>query len=250
MSIGREWARFLSAVQFLTVLPVPDPGWEQDRMVRAAAWFPAVGLLVGGASAVVWLLVDGALGGLGAGLAVLAGMVLTGGLHEDGLADTADGLGAGRDRARTLEIMADSRIGAHGAAAVVFSIALRWGAVGAMPGGDGALALVIAAVTGRAMMVPATALAPYARETGLGRLTEGAGAREMAVALGTALVVAVLGGGAGLLALVAAVVAGMGLLALLRRRIGGYTGDGLGAICQLGEIAALLVLAGLWGGAR
>jgi adenosylcobinamide-GDP ribazoletransferase len=99
-------------------------------------------------------------------------------------------------------------------------------------------------------MVPATALAGYARTEGLGRsVAAGAGPVEVLAALGTALVLAVVGGWAGLIALGLATAAAACFLFLLVRRIGGYTGDGLGAIAQIGEIAAIVVLAGAWGGA-
>lgn len=247
MSVAREWSRFLSALQFLTVLPVGASDWEVDRMARAAAYFPAVGLVVGGLGAGVLLLLDDALGLLAAGLAVMAMMLVTGGLHEDGMADTADGLGARRDRERTLDIMGDSRIGAHGAAALVFSVGLRWAALATMPASAGALALLVAATVGRALMVPVPIFSRYAREEGLGQTTEEAGPRECGIALGTAGFVAALGGGGGLLALLAAGVAAAVMLAIVRRRIGGYTGDVLGALCQVGEITALIVLAAMWG---
>lgn len=240
-----ELRRMLSALHFLTVLPVPDPGWEEGRMARAAAWFPLAGLVAGLAGGAVWLVAGP--GWLGAGLALAAMVALTGALHEDGLADCADGLG-GRDREKRLAIMDDSRIGAYGVLALIFSIGLRWAALAALPGWAGAKALVIAAVAGRAAMVPVSASLPYARAEGLGRLTEGAGARECAIALGLAGAVALTGGAEGLLALALGGVAAAAVAVALRARIGGYTGDGLGAVCQLAEIAALLTLSAFWGG--
>jgi adenosylcobinamide-GDP ribazoletransferase len=244
-----EIALLLSAAGFLTRLPVPGwAGWEDGRLVRVSRFFPIIGALVGAAGAGVWWLAGLALPpALAAGLALAAMLLLTGALHEDGLADCADGLGGGATRDRTLEIMRDSRIGSYGALALILSVGLRWAALAALAPGPGVLALVIAGGIGRAMMVPATALARYARPEGLGAMVAaGAGSLEVTVALATALLLAVIGGGAGLLALLlAAVVAGLFLLYLVRR-IGGYTGDGLGAIAQLAEIAAVLVLAGAW----
>jgi len=106
---------------------------------------------------------------------------------------------------------------------------------------------VLAGGIGRAVMVPATALANYARREGLGgSLAGGAGVIEVAAALGTALVLGIIGGWPGLLALGLALAVTGGFLLYLVRRVGGYTGDGLGAIAQLGEIAVLVVLAGAW----
>lgn len=249
MNAVLEWARLRSAVQFLTVLPVVDPGWEEGRLARASGWFPAAGLLVGAGAALVWLAAVAVLPApAAAGLALAAGLLLTGGMHEDGLADTADGLGGGDTPARRLEIMADSRIGAHGAVALILSLGLRWAALAALGPWEGALALLIAATLGRAAMVPVAAALPYARTQGLGRMTEDAGGREVALALGLALVVALSGGGGGLLALLAAGVAAAALAAFLARRLGGTTGDALGAVEQVAETAALLALAGAWSG--
>lgn len=234
--LRRELAHLSSAIAFLTVLPVPDTGWEEDRLARASAWFPAVGLLVGGASVAVWWLAPGG-PAVAAGLALLAGILLTGALHEDGLADTADGLG-GRDRAHRLEIMGDSRIGAFGVLALVFSVGLRWTALATVPVAAPA-ALVLAPVAGRALMVPVAWRLPYARDRGTGSLAKGVGGREVALALAFAVVVAVATGGLG--ALLAAAVVGVLAMAFLYRRLGGYTGDGLGAICQLGEVTVIVV---------
>ncbi|MEM6679022.1 MAG: adenosylcobinamide-GDP ribazoletransferase, partial [Pseudomonadota bacterium] len=125
----REGARALSALQFLTRLPLPDPGWEEGRLRYALAWFPLAGLVVGGlAGAVLWL-AAGPLGLPAAFAAVLGISVaawLSGALHEDGLADLADGTGTpGRSAEQALEIMRDSRIGAHGAVALILAFAAR-----------------------------------------------------------------------------------------------------------------------------
>ncbi|HSF93997.1 MAG TPA: adenosylcobinamide-GDP ribazoletransferase [Thermohalobaculum sp.] len=239
----------LSALGFLTRLPVPAwTGWEEGRLVRASRFFPAVGALIGAGGAAVWWLAGLVLPPmLAAGLALAAILLLTGALHEDGLADCADGLGGGKGGAEALEIMRDSRIGSYGALALALSLGLRWAALAALAPGAGALALILAGGIGRAMMVPATALARYARTEGLGSMVAaGAGPRELGVALATALLLAVLGGGAGLAALAAAAAAAGLFLWFLVRRVGGYTGDGLGAIAQFGEIAVMLVLAGAW----
>ena len=240
---------FLAATGFLTRLPLAKPpGWEPDRLARASRYFPAVGALVGLAGGLVWWLAGMALPpAAAAGLALAAMLWLTGALHEDGLADCADGLGGGRSRTETLAIMRDSRTGSYGVLALGLSLGLRWAALAALAPGAGVLALVLAGGIGRAMMVPATGLAEYARPEGVGSLVaRGAGGDEVWVALGTALLLGLIGGWAGLLALVLALFVAGVFLAKLQKRIGGYTGDGLGAIAQLGEITVMLVLAGAW----
>jgi len=244
-----ELVLFLSAAGFLTRLPMPGwVGWADDRMIRASRYFAAVGALVGLAGGLVWWLAGQvAPGAVAAGLALAAMIWLTGALHEDGLADCADGLGGGKSGPQALEIMRDSRVGSYGALALMFSVGLRWAALAALAPGWGMLALVLAGGIGRAAMVPATALASYARREGLGgSLAGGAGVIEVAAALGTALVLGIIGGWPGLLALGLALAVTGGFLLYLVRRVGGYTGDGLGAIAQLGEIAVLVVLAGAW----
>lgn len=239
----------LSGLGFLTRLPIPEwAGWEENRLVRASRYFAVIGALIGAVGAGVWLLAGQVLPAvLAAGLGLLAMLLLTGALHEDGLADCADGLGGGRTGAEALEIMRDSRIGSYGALALILSVGLRWAALAALSPSAGALALVLAGGIGRAMMVPATAVATYARRDGLGEMMAGgAGPLEMAVALGTALLLAVFGGLAGLLALVAAAAVAGAFLQVMVRQVGGYTGDGLGAMAQLSEITAMLVLAGAW----
>ena len=244
-----ELVLFLSAAGFLTRLPMPGwVGWADDRMIRASRYFATVGALVGLAGGLVWWLAGQvAPGAVAAGLALAAMIWLTGALHEDGLADCADGLGGGKSGPQALEIMRDSRVGSYGGLALMFSVGLRWAALAALAPGWGMLALVLAGGIGRAAMVPATALASYARREGLGgSLAGGAGVIEVAAALGTALVLGIIGGWPGLLALGLALAVTGGFLLYLVRRVGGYTGDGLGAIAQLGEIAVLVVLAGAW----
>ena len=244
-----ELGLFLTAAGFLTRLPVPGwVGWAEDRMLRASRYFATVGALVGlGGGLVWWLAGQIAPASVAAGLALAAMVLLTGALHEDGLADCADGLGGGETGAQALEIMRDSRVGSYGALALVFSVGLRWAALASLAPGWGVLALVLAGGIGRATMVPATALASYARREGLGAsVAGGASGVELAAALGTALVLGVVGGWPGLLALGLAMAVAGGFLLYMVRRVGGYTGDGLGAMAQLGEIAVMVVLAGAW----
>lgn len=237
------------AAGFLTRLPVPQTlDYAPELTGRSARWFVPVGLALGGLAGLVWLLArDLGLPPFAAAvLAVGALVVLTGGLHEDGLADCADGLGGRVARERALEIMRDSRIGSYGALALVLSLMLRVACLAALGPLPGLLALMLAAGIGRAGIVAGLALMPYARPQGLatGAATD---LRSLALALLTAGLAAVaLGGAAGLVALLLASAAWLWFANVLRRRLGGYTGDGLGALAQLTEMAALAACAAVW----
>lgn len=233
------------ALVWLTRLPLGRFLGRNLSPLAAAVWaFPLVGLVVGALSSAVLALTLSL--GLPVAVAVvltlLAQIRLTGALHEDGLADYADGCGA-RDRARALEVMRDSRIGSYGVLALIGTVALRGTALVALaqasvPGA--CLALIAAAVLSRTGMAAALAWMPPARNDGLGK---GAGRVEparLAMALGIGLVTALACG-----ALPAALVAAAAQLWLglgARRRLGGQTGDVLGAIQQAGEVAVLVVL--------
>ncbi|MEM7508401.1 MAG: adenosylcobinamide-GDP ribazoletransferase [Pseudomonadota bacterium] len=243
---------FAAAMQFLTRLPMPDTGWEEGRLARAQRYFPLVGALVGGvAGAVFWLGAQALPPVIAAGLALGAGMLLTGALHEDGLADTMDALGGDSSRDRALEIMRDSRIGSYGALALIVSVGLRWSALASLAPVTGALALVIAGATGRMLMVPLSRVLPYAREDGAGRaVSQGGKGGEVPIAVATALALGLAAGWLGLIALgVAAVLTAM-MAIWFARRIGGYTGDSLGAVEQVGEISVLLVFATAYTGVQ
>lgn len=215
----------------------------------AAAWaFPLVGFVVGAVSAAVLLaaLALGVAPTMAAGLALLAGVLATGGLHEDGLADVADGFGGGRDRARKLEIMRDSRIGSYGALALVLSLELRWQGLtilAAHSGEAAAMALVALGAASRAGMALALAVMPAARDDGLGKAAAGVDALRAgcALAIGMGALLAI---GAPV-AILAMAVAGLALGLQALRQIGGQSGDLLGALQQVSEIAGWLVLSAL-----
>ncbi len=238
----REAGHLQAAIAFLTRLPVPV---ADVPLARAARWFPVAGALVGGIAGAVLLAVSAVLPvPLAAGVAVAAGVLVTGALHEDGLADTADGLGGGRTRERALEIMRDSRIGSYGALALVFSVMLRWTALAGLAPGEGAVALVVAHAVSRGLMPAVPLLTRCARPHGLGNMLDGVRAADAGLALLLALAVSLLAGGDGLVAFAVALLASGAMLAWVARRLGGYTGDGIGAVQQVGEIAVLLTLAG------
>lgn len=224
--------------------------------IGAAAWaFPLVGVVVGGAGAATLAL--GVLVHLSpavaSGLALAAGVLVTGGLHEDGLADLADGFGGGADRARKLAIMRDSRIGAFGVLALVLVVGLRWAALAdvvAVAPGRALAGLVAIGVASRAGLAPVLWRLPAARDDGLGKAAAGVGAVSagVSVALGLGALLLLPGTMGGVLALpIAAMVGALAWLAW--RQIGGQTGDVLGAMQQMADVAAWIALSG-WIGAR
>ena len=231
------------AFSFLTRAPVPGggPTVADAELGRAISYFPLVGLALGAAVAGVvsglGLLVPGPLVAVGA-VAFLA--LVTGGLHIDGVADLFDALGGGRgDRARMLEIMRDSRVGAHGATAVslvmVAKVAALWLALGQQN------VLIAFPLVGRWAVVPLVAMFPYARETGIGHsFNAHAGLRQVGIA--TALLCAALwwlGPGELALGVVAALVVSVSIGVAMSRRLGGLTGDVYGAAIELAELAFL-----------
>lgn len=243
-----RWVEELGqAVTFLTRLPWPGPV-NHDRALMASAWsFPVVGALVGAITAIAF--------GLAAGLslpplavailAVAAGTLVSGALHEDGLADVLDGFGGGRDAESKRRIMRDSQIGSYGVVGLILVIGLKVAALNAIPNGaDAAAALVASAALGRAVIPALSHLIPHAAPDGLARLAGTAG--RMGViwsgGLGLALAIFVLPAGLGFHAILSAIVAAAGIGWLARRQIGGVTGDVFGAAALLAETAALLAI--------
>jgi len=242
------------AASFVTLLPVGSSKPAADGAIARATWaLPVAGLLVGLAGALVYKISSrlGLTPNLAALLALATTALITGALHEDGLADTADGLGGGRTRERKLEIMRDSRIGTYGACALILCFALRWSALAAIAGPWAVtLALCAAHAAARAGVPAFMLLVPPARPDGL---SAGAGSpppRSVAVAfaLGTLCVVLALGSGKALIGLILLSLGGLILARLAIRQVGGQTGDILGAFEQIGEILILLVAASSLGG--
>ena len=248
------------AIQFLTRIPVPafnhyDPQW----LHQSSRYFPAVGLLIGVLCAgVFWL------GSLlftplvAAVISTAFGIKLTGAFHEDGLADSCDGLGGGLTRERTLEIMKDSRLGTYGVLGLFSALSLKISLLAAMPLSVAIVALIIGHTASRLFCISLLTLLPYGGEI------EHAKAKPMAqqltplqalyssgwLILAIVLVTLIFSNTMQqislvqwLLALVLALVATDYMRRLLRRRLQGYTGDGLGATQQLSEIGIYIGLA-------
>ena len=236
----------VGALTFLTRVPLGR--WvhiDADDVGRGAWLFPLVGAAVGGAAGLVADVTANWLPSLAAGaLAVATAAVLTGALHLDALADTADALG-GRSREHALEIMRDHAIGAFGATALVLVCVVDAALLGALAETDDAALVGLAAgAAGRAAMLPLAYALPYARPgEGQGRLLGGLGAVTLAVGVGLGLALALPAGSAGLWGAGAAAVAALVLGLVARAKFGGVTGDVLGATAKLAETAALVAAA-------
>jgi adenosylcobinamide-GDP ribazoletransferase len=240
----------IAATLFLTRLKLARRNVTPAALARALRAFPLVGAAIGlFAGLVYWLATVFGLAPLPAALLTIGAVIwTTGALHEDGLADCADGFGGGHDRDTKLAIMRDSRIGSYGVLALVLGVGLRAAALTDLTPADAAAALVAAHAASRAAIPLLMALLEPARHdglaAGLGRPSELVLAQ--AVILGVLLCALVTGPFAGIVALSFAALALAGLEALARRQIGGYTGDVLGAAQQVTEIAILLALSALW----
>ena len=250
-------AEALSCLRFYTRVPLPSLAVEAvhppEPFARCLRWAPMAGAVVGlvGGGVLAGAAAAGLPPSVSATLALLGTVLAGGGLHEDGLADVADGFGGGHTRERKLAIMRDSRIGSYGALAIGFSLALRIGCVSALLDHDGVgaavVGLVTAAAASRGLGLMPMALLASARADGLGHAAgrlpapvfPTAATLATAVALG-APALAGFGTARSALALVLSAMAAAGMTEIARRQIGGYTGDVAGACQQLCE-AALLV---------
>ncbi len=246
---GQGWLDELNVcLGVLTRVPVIIfVGTGGAAIAGASRFFPVIGLGIGVIGAIVLLVALGV--GLPpsvASLLALAAMaLLTGGLHEDGLADSCDGLGAGKTPDEILEIMRDSRIGVYGVLGLIFSVGLRWAGLSAITAADwggAALTLVAAASLSRGLLPACMRQMPPARDDGLGA---GAGRPEfdraaLAVLIAAAAAILCLGFGLGIL--VIGISAGLVFLFAYwaYRRVGGQTGDILGGAQQIAETATLL----------
>lgn len=246
----RQLKLFFCALQFLTRLPAPSfADFQPDWITRAARYYSLVGVLVGAACAGVLLAAGQAWSGaLPPLLAVAAGVLITGGFHEDGLADAADGLGGGQTPERRLEIMKDSRVGTYGVLALGLVLAIKVLALAALPLATAALALVAAHGAGRAAAVAVMALGRHVGGRDGAKYKpapDGVRGSEALVAAGLGLWPLALLGWAGLAGAAAGAALAMVLALTARRLIGGYTGDVLGGVEQACELGVLLGVSAL-----
>lgn len=258
--ISYEYRLLLVAIQFLTRLPVPPFAYYNPQWLhQSSRHFPAVGLLVGLLCAgVFWLGSILFTPLVAAVISTVFGIRLTGGFHEDGLADSCDGLGGGLTRERTLTIMKDSRLGTYGVLGLVSALLLKVTLLASMPLSVAIVALIIGHTASRLLCISLLALLPYGGEI------EHAKAKPMAQQLtplqgvlssGWLILAGVLvtiifpntmhqiGLGQWLLTLLLALISTDYMRRLLYRRLEGYTGDGLGATQQVSEVAIYIGLA-------
>ena len=230
------------AIGFLTVFPVAPAG--EARMGPSRAWFPLVGLGLGGILLGLDVAAREALPPLVVGAILVAALlVLTRAIHTEGFLDCCDGLFGGYGREERLRILRDTHVGAFAVIGGAALLLLKWSALAGIPDGASTGLLLAFPCLSRFGMVATMAFYPYAREQGLGTsFQEGRGWWQVAVASSTAAAVAVLflgGGGAILLGVV--VVVALGLGRWMTGMLGGMTGDTYGAVNEVGEIAVLVI---------
>ena len=260
----RQALLFVVAIQFLTRLPVPNlEGFQTSWLSESARYFPLVGALVGVISVGVWWVSSMAFPpAVAIGLTMSASLLLTGAFHEDGFADVCDGFGGGRTRDSVLAIMKDSRVGAYGALGVVMMLGLKWSVLVSLPYASFPIIVIGAHVVSRWCAVSLIWRLPYVR------VDAEAKSKPLANSLSGA--DWLLSGVLGALILVPALLLidpaawsqlALALLAALtlssiitvlaagyfKSRIGGYTGDCLGATQQLSELGFLLAALGVLG---
>jgi adenosylcobinamide-GDP ribazoletransferase len=245
--IVKDWFDDLRvATGFLTRAPVGFSG-DYPKLARAYRVFPLVGAGIGGIIGLAYLgLLAISLPALGAAtLALGIGIVVTGALHEDGLADLADGFGGGGDKTAKLAIMRDSRLGTYGALILIVSFAVRLSALTVLAHPAILPGLIAAHALARGVLPVLATMMPYARSDGLAVAGGQPGPATAAIAGVLAFVIALLAlpWGMALASTLIVVVGAMGVAILAMRQVGGQTGDVLGGAEQVGEIAVLLFLA-------
>ena len=239
MSFRHAWA-------FLTRLPGGAHPADERALGMSVPWFPVVGAVIGLVIGMVWLGLNELVSSLtSATIAVMVGVMITGAFHEDGLADTADSLG-GYTPERRLEIMKDSRVGTFGVLALVFSVLVRVVALAALEPVEGVVALVMAHAVGRSIATIVMASSPAASAIGLGQSYTAHLPKPAVWAISAVIAgCSVVGGPAGVVGYGLALVGALMIVSLARRAYGGTTGDVLGAIEQVGEMAVLSAAARL-----
>ncbi len=252
---------FLLAIQFFTRIPITGKlaewvGFSPEMLRKSAAHFAGVGWVVGIVAGVVYVVFDALLPGgyaplIAACLSTTATVLLTGGFHEDGLADLADGLGGSQDRDRALEIMKDSRVGAFGAMALVLALLTKialLAALGALEGGQIVVLIVASHVVSRALPMGLLALLAHVGDAAASKSKPLADSITPGALLSNVIWCFALLPGVFIAGVAIEFIAGMGLAFLawcvmwwrLRVRLQGFTGDALGAVQQVCEIAFLL----------
>ena len=243
---------FFIALQFFTRLPIPRwVGYQPQWLQQSSRYFPLIGVVVAAICAATYMVASGLLPShVAVLLAVAAGIYVTGAFHEDGFADMCDGFGGGLTRERVLEIMKDSRIGAYGAIGILCLLAIKAGALVSLPPQIVAAAFFIGHPLSRLAAVSLIWLMDYARDEGKAKpMAQSMSTGEFVVAALCGLLPAIICGALGILdwsALVLATLAATASAWFLgrkcQRRLQGYTGDCLGAVQQVAEVAVYLAI--------
>jgi adenosylcobinamide-GDP ribazoletransferase len=234
------------AISFLTILPVAIDSANDSDVAASMAWFPLVGLLIGA----VLVFEDRALSFLlghavRSAIIVLSMAVLSGAIHLDGLADTADALGAGRDRVRALEILRDSRIGTFGAIALFCALGLKVLSLASLSGRSRLAALILAPTLSRWALVAVSYKIDYLRSAGAGSAMLGRGIERNLTIASIATTVALLPFHSvkAIITYAIAFVAAFAMRWFYRHWLGGVTGDLIGACGEIVEVLTLIVMA-------
>lgn len=240
----RQWRLLKTALVFFTRVPLMLPDYDEADLARSTRYFPLVGLLVGAFGALVFWLGDFLLPlELAVLLSMVATLLLTGAFHEDGLSDAVDGLGGGWEKEQVITIMTDSRVGSYGAIAIVLALLIKFQALSHLSAAMIPLALVAGHALSRFCATLVIATQSYVKPEGKAKplatqITPG----ELLVAAVFGLLPLVLLDIRLLFALVPVTLVWFWFSAKIRSRIGGYTGDCLGAMQQLTEVAFYLGL--------
>ncbi|MEQ8174719.1 MAG: adenosylcobinamide-GDP ribazoletransferase [Syntrophomonadaceae bacterium] len=235
------------AISFLTIFPVYQKVADEKKMAASLYCYPLVGFLLGSLLALTsYAGMRLSLARAGDVLIVVLWIILTGGLHLDGLMDSADGLFSGRNRERKLEIMKDSRVGSMAVITVAALLMLKISFLGLLPYPFKYWVLLLAPAVGRSMMLLPIAYYPYARQKpGLGRAFGNQASRAaFPIALLFLSIAACLGSSRFLLLVGAAITVfiSLGAAYLISRSLGGHTGDTYGALCEFSEAVFLIIM--------
>ncbi|MDH3973964.1 MAG: adenosylcobinamide-GDP ribazoletransferase [Deltaproteobacteria bacterium] len=237
---------FLTALGFLTLFPHPQyDDFEGKDLGCSMAAFPLVGLFLG----IILVISDFILSsflpeGLTNILLIALLVILTGGLHLDGFMDTLDGIGGGNNREKILAIMRDSRVGAFGAIGIIFLVIIKWEALNSLGSDVKTTALLLMPLISRWAMALLTHISPYARAEGLGRpFADGLTRERIYFALASTLVISLfLFGFKGIVIVFIIIILSFVLAGWFRNKIGGITGDVIGAWNELAELLVLLLI--------
>lgn len=251
MTVPNPWHSFLNAVMFFTRIPIPkNTPYSEELLNRASAWFPLIGWIAGLWSALIfWFAAHIFPTSIAVLLSMLAGILLTGAFHEDGLADASDGFGGGWERDRILDIMKDSRIGTYGVVALVFALLLKWSALSNLSPELIPYAFCIAHPLSRLGAASLIRFGDYARadlKSKAKPLATRMNNLDFAIATICGLLPLIIFPNP-LIWLAVPIVFGVAwrAMAYFNKWISGYTGDCLGAVQQLCELITYLTILGI-----